>query len=503
MKKILIFSTFAALLSTGCKKYLDVNEDPRTPQLVTAESLLPPMLERITNGIGLDARFTSKYVQNFANPATFDVFEGHGPASPLQGTELWSTMYLRLGKAVDQMIADAEANEKWNYGGIAKALRAWGWQTCTDHFGEMILKEAWIDDKYIFNYDTQEEIYAEVEKNCMEALEYFRKPTTKPILPSSDIMFAGNKDRWIRFTYGILARNAHHISNKASYDPAKVIEYCDSSLRSNADNAAIDHLGTITANSNAMGALRANYNSYIQSSTILKMLNGYHRSVSVVDPRINSMLVKSADGNFYGADPTFGDLNALPATNVKRIPNIQGATVGTNANRYLFQSTTRMPIMTYFEIQFMKAEAAFKASNPTLAYNAYREGVDKAIDFVNVYGAVPVTAPEKTAYLASASVAQTSGDLRLSDIMSQKYIALWGWNFEETWVDLRRYDYDTLVFRGYTIPVLERLNINNGGKLVQRFKPQNTEFLYNVAALTALGAFSADYHTKEMWFTQP
>lgn len=507
MKKIIAI-IFCAAVVVGCKKYIDVNEDPRTPQLTTAESLLPNMQASMGNAIGLDARYTSKYIQNFGSPTALDFFEGHGPASALQGTELWSTMYLRLGKAVDQMIFDAESNQKWYYAGIGKALRAWGWQTSTDHFGEMILKQAWQDDRYIFDYDTQPEIYEEVKKNCMEALEYFNRPSEKVILPASDYMFYGQKARWVKFVYGILARNANHISNKATYSPAQVIKYCDSSLAGNEDNANIEYISTITGNAHPMGALRANFANYVQSSVILNLLNGYHRGVTVVDPRITNMLVKSGDGNYYGAVPTFGDPNTAnvgtpPVVNPKRIPNIQGAVTGTNANRYLFKDPIKWPIMTYSEIQFIKAEAAFKANQPAVALAAYTEGISKSIDFVNIYGATAITPAQKTAYMTSAAVAQSADNLRLSDIMSQKYIALWGWGFDQTWVDLRRYDYDTTVFKAYVIPPSDRLALDNKGKLVQRFKPQNTEFLYNVKALQALGAYEADYHTKKMWFTQP
>jgi Starch-binding associating with outer membrane len=507
MKKIIIAILFTTCL-LGCKKYLDVNEDPKTPQVVTAESLLPHMLTSTGNNLAFDARYTSRYIQNFGTSAASNISEAHDTPFP-GGGDLWLNHYLKLGKAVDQMIFDAEQNEKWNYAGIGKALRAWSWQTCTDHYGEMILKEAWVDNKYIFNYDSQQEIYDEVKKNCFEALAFFAKSSPKVILPSSDQMYGGDKNKWIKFVYGILARNAHNLANKAGYDPLKVIEYCDLSLGSNADNAAIEYLSTIAGNAHFFGFLRANLTTTVQSSTILRMLNGYHRNVSVVDPRIAVMLVKSVDGNYYGAEATFGDPNAAAtvAPNVNRkIPTVQGVTIGNGANRYLFKDPVKWPIMSYSEIQFIKSEAALKANDLSKAYDAYKKGIDANIDFVNSYitaPAVAVTAAQKTSFMASASVAQTQGDLRLSDIMCQKYIALWGWGFEQTWTDMRRHHYDTAVYKGYTIPDITRLPANNAGQLAYRFKPQTTEFSYNVAALQAIGAFNPNYHTKEMWFSLP
>lgn len=510
MKKYtVLYITMLLFTIAGCRKYLDVNEDPRTPQLTTAETLLPHMQSAMGNAVGLDGRYTGKYVQYWVNNAANDGVEGHASAG---GTEMWTMHYTKLGLALNQMENDATLKEKWYYVGVAKAIRAWSWQLCTDHFGEMILKQAWEADRYVFDYDSQEEIYKEVEKLCLEALDNFNKESTKPILLSSDFIFKGNKDRWVKFVYGILAINANHLSNKSTYDPAKVIEYANKSLADNNDNARIQYNGTTVGTAPAttsdvfiLGPKRQNITSlsYVQSSVILNMLNGYHRGVSVVDPRIGNMMQKSADGNYYGAIPTFGDPNATPATNTKRIPSVIGGFAAPWPGRYLFRDTITFPIMTYSQIQFIKAEAALKSGQTGVAYTAYKEGIDKSMDFVSGLGSSTISATAKTTYLGSAAVAQTDADLTIKDIMCQKYIALWGWGFEETWADLRRYNYDTTVFKGYVIPEPNKLSSSNDGLLVQRYRPQTTEYSYNVKALEAIGATRDNYHTDKMWFVKP
>jgi hypothetical protein len=213
------------------------------------------------------------------------------------------------------------------------------------------------------------------------------------------------------------------------------------------------------------------------------------------------MLQKSADGNYYGAIPTNGDPNP-GTTNTKRIPAVIGGFAAPWPGRYLFRDTVNFPIMTYSQMQFIKAEAALKSGKPDVAYLAYKNGITQSIDFVGSLGTA-ITPTQKSDYLASAAVAQNQGALTLSDVMCQKYIAQWGWGFEETWADLRRYDYDTTIFKGYVIPDASRLSNGNNGKLVQRYRPQNTEYLYNAESLQRIGATSADYHTKKMWFIKP
>ena len=101
------------------------------------------------------------------------------------------------------------------------------------------------------------------------------------------------------------------------------------------------------------------------------------------------------------------------------------------------------------------------------------------------------------------------GSLTLSQIMSQKYIALWGWGFNEAWMDMRRYHYtDTdpvsgqQIFIGFTPPT--NLYPDNGGKLVQRIRPRyNSEYVWNQVGLQPIGGLDPAYHTVALWVIQP
>jgi hypothetical protein len=113
------------------------------------------------------------------------------------------------------------------------------------------------------------------------------------------------------------------------------------------------------------------------------------------------------------------------------------------------------------------------------------------------------------AYLASPNVKQNANELTLSDILLQKYIALWAWGWEETWVDLRRYHYTdidattgTQVYKGFTLPT--NFFPDNNGKPAYRVRPRyNSEYVWNVDALTQIGGFNPDFHTYECWFSKP
>jgi hypothetical protein len=183
--------------------------------------------------------------------------------------------------------------------------------------------------------------------------------------------------------------------------------------------------------------------------------------------------------------------------------------------RYLFDDKAKVPAMTYAELQFIKAEAAYRRGDRATALTAYRNGVSAHIDFVNARNLdasqtpTQITATEKAAFLASPEIIPSAGALTLTHIMSQKYIALWMWGHNELWMDMRRYHYTDIdlasgkqVYPNFAPPT--NLYPDNGGKVVQRIRPRyNSEYVWNRAGLDVIGGLALDYHTKPMWIIQP
>jgi hypothetical protein len=122
-----------------------------------------------------------------------------------------------------------------------------------------------------------------------------------------------------------------------------------------------------------------------------------------------------------------------------------------------------------------------------------------------------MTPATKAAFLANTKVVPSSADsLRMTHIMLQKYLALFGYGAIETWTDIRRFHYtdfeesgDRQVYVDFIPPSGVDLFTNNNQKWVYRARPRyNSEYLYNIAELQRLGGLDLDYHTKEQWFSQ-
>lgn len=521
MKKIYALILVVLISATGCEKYLDVNTNPNAPQEVSANLYLAPMLHWMVTAPQYEGRFIGRYTQNWylatTSLSTWDRM-GYDPSSD-NGAEQWRDVYWTLGQNLVDMNTKAEAEQRWDLLGVGQILKAWGWQVLTDTHGEIIVKEAIDQSKFTFNYDSQEYAYQEVQKLLTAAIANLQKTdgaVNQAYLAKTDKIYNGDRAKWIKLAYGMLALNLNHYSNKAAYKPAEVVAAVDKSFSSNADDALLTYPNTQNDDINFWGRSRGNITSYRQTLFALNLMNG-NQFGGVDDPRKSRMLSPSPDGQYRGLDVNvigFGALNASQQpNNFHGYPTSGGLQL---PGRYIFDDKAKIPLMTYSQMQFIKAEAAYRMGDKATALTAYKNGISSHIDFVNARNSdngqtpVQITAAEKNAFLASPEIVPaTAAGLTLSHIMSQKYIAQWGWGHNETWMDMRRYHYTDVdpasgkqVFMGFTPPT--NLYVDNGGKVAQRIRPRyNSEYVWNRASLEVIGGLSLDYHTKPLWITQP
>jgi len=507
------------ITSVSCDDFLDVNENPNAPQTVSPNLYLPQMLHSMATSAQIDGRFVGRYTQQWMIPATAPTNwdrMGYDLAPSDNGGQLWRDVYYVLGQNLVDMINKAEAEERWDLLGVGYALKAWGWQQVTDMHGEIIVKEAFDQSKLTFNYDSQEFAYTEIQRLLGLAIDNLKRTdgaVNQAYLGRTDRVYNGDRTKWLKFAYGLLALNLNHYSNKSSYKPAEVIAAVDQAFASNADDALLLYPGTINDDRNYLGWTRDNIRSYRQTQFVVGLMNG--TQFGATDPRMSRMLSPSPDGVYRGLDPQVALFGAL--TTAQQPNNFFGyaGIAGGGPARYIFDDKSRMPIMTYSQLQFIKAEAAYRVGNTATALQAYTNGISSHIDFVNARnldaGQSPtqITAAEKAAFLASPTIVPGAANLTLTQIMSQKYIAQWAWGHVEIWTDLRRYGYTGLdprgaqqVFPGFVPPA--NLFPDNGGKLVQRMRARyNSEYVWNRAGLEPIGGLLTDFHTKPMWIIQP
>ncbi len=515
----------AALTSTACESFLDVNDNPNSPETVSANLYLPPMLHWMFMSPQWDGRFVGRYTQQWTLPHTSGVTPntwdrmGYDRGSD-NGAQQWRDVYWSLGQNLVDMIRIAEAQQRWDILGLGYLMKGWGWLVLTDLHGEIIVKEAIDPTKFSFNYDTQEFAYQEAIRLLDAAIKNLQRSdggVDVSYMAVGDKVFNGDRFRWLKVAYGFKALALNHFSNKGSlYRPADVIAAVDQSLTSNADDALFPYpaISTDNADRNFWGRTRNNITSYRQTEFIVGLMDGTQFG-GAVDPRMTRMLVPAADGVYRGVNPQEGFVGVPTSQRPYNFFGFDGTGGLGVPGRYMFDDKAKLPLITYAQLQFVKAEAALKMGNQALARQAYLNGVSSHIDFVNARNAevgnatiTPISASEKAAFLASPHIAPAT--ITLSHIMSQKFIAQWAWGHNEVWMDMRRYNYTgmdpvsgTQVFRGFVVPAGGKLDADNNGLAVQRIRPRyNSEYVWNRDGLDKVGGLALDYHTKPLWITQ-
>ncbi len=513
-------------LPVACKDYLDVNTNPNAPQTVAPNLYLAPMVHWLATSPQFDGRFVGHFTQEWYSSST-----GFSPGSTWgkmgydgasdNGAQQWRDVYWTFGQNLVDMMTKAEAEQRWDLLGIGYVLKAWGWQVLTDTHGEIIIKEAIDPTRFSFDYDDQQFAYGEVQRLLGLAITNLQRTdgnVDQAYVGKTDKMYGGDRRKWLKFAYGLLALNLNHYTNKATYNADSVIATVDRSFTGNVDDAlfAYPAASTDLADYNFVARTRNNITLYRQTQFVVNLMNGTQFG-GAVDPRMSRMLVLDSAGTTYrGLDVNVSGFGPLTAAQQPR--NFFGYT-GSNGlglpGRYIFDDKSKMPVMTYSQLQFVKAEAALRKGDAATALAAYTNGISTHIDFVNAryaelgQASAQISATEKAAFLANPAIVPAAGALTLSHIMSQKYIVQWGWGHNELWMDMRRYHYTQLdptggvqVFRGFTPP--SPVFADNGGNLVYRIRPRyNSEYVWNVPALTAIGGLDPAYHTKRLWITEP
>jgi hypothetical protein len=556
IKKIAIVGLLGTILLNSCAKKLDdayLNPNASTKQPV--EVMFPAMIGTMVGnshasansyGIAGDIINVSRYIQYWNNytkttaengGTQFDQMGGV-TASGTSMINTWSMFYWTHGPNINRIIEWGSEEQKWDFVGAAFVLRAWGWLETTNEYGDIIVSEAFNPSQLQFNYDDQSLAYDSARSAALKALTFLNRtdgnmnPTN--FAASDFYLNKGDLNKWKKFAYGVLARSYAYLNNKTTYSADSVIKYATLSCTTNADNIVATFQNTaISGTKNYFGSTRGNVNSantgLRQSKFIADLMTGANPSAftGAFDPRTPYLLRENPNGTYKGYSPSFSALinPVLPlGDSSQSFMGTPYQTVGylnPEQGRYIFRDAAPFPVMTASEMQFILAEALLRKGDQNGAKTAYTNAISLNIDMlaslypVNIPAGKEITFANKTVYLSNPGIIPL-GNITLTHIMLQKYIALYGWGAQETWVDMRRYHYDKdldpatgqPVYANFKVPTGADLNSlfgNNNGKPVTRIRPSyNSEYIYNIPALTKVGAYPPgnDYHTKEMWFSQ-
>ncbi len=446
LKKYSLF-LLVLIVMPACENLLDINSDPGriAPDQVTMPALLAPGIQFTSRSFFAAGSYGNLYTQYLA---------GHGAQAanidsynPYGFDDLWQSAYLNALpnlKALEKMAMEKNSSA---YLGIAKLLIAANLQLSTDVFGAIPYAEAFQGAAQLNpRYDSQEEIYTVHLKNLLDnAIAELEKPapslaTLRP--GTDDLIYGGTLAKWLQAAYSLRARYYLHLSEK---NPAFLQNAMEDARKGISDKTGASDLDLKypgdANNSNPWFGFLSGTATRTQKpgAYLINNMNGSLVGLypGVVDPRL----------------PKYAD-NAGAATYVGRISGANdaqspGVNVDLTTNTWLGARSAPIQMLTYYETQFILAEAAFRTNDMPAAYAAYLEGIRGSLKKSGV------SDTDAAVYLSNPLIAKGAANLTLSDIMVQKYIAMY--LQLETWTDLRRYEYDPNIYLNLSQPLVNRL----------------------------------------------
>lgn len=429
-KRYTLLAATALFLATasGCQDYFDLNSNPNLVDNPPLSSLLSTTTQKMAYSSQRVANFTSYFVQYLANPGA------GGSTDTYQNTDYtgtWDYIYFAMADLYD-MKKKAQEQGASEYVGVADAMLAYHLSLITDTFGAAPFSKAFDGSSLTPAYDSEEMLYQTIMSLLNESLTELAKPDSKlKLLASNDLIHGGSTAAWTKTAQALRARALNKISKMSSYSATAVLDAVSKSYTSNADDAQMSSYllrspWATVARNNAQLVL----DGWL-SAQLVNQLNG--KTYSTVDPRLQKITDPTVTGTYVGTINGQGNVGA---------PNTVKDEVYISLNSPLTGDASPLLIVTFAEMKFVEAEAAFRSGDKARAYAAYLAGIKANMD---KYG---VAAAARNAYIANPIVSVGADALTLDLIFKEKYVATY--LNPEAWNDARRYDYK---YKGFTLPL--------------------------------------------------
>lgn len=301
--KYLILVCIVILGLTSCKKWLDVNTDPDSPnnQSVLIENRLPWIEHFYMYSSGVaNYRTACQAGVYYSIAGTQNTFTTTWQCSSGNSTTPYQTWFVAVSSNIPDMYNSAQKKGAYHYMAAADVFEALGFMQMLDIYGEMPFKEAATGNPSP-KPDNGKTIYYGCMDKLNEAISLFSKTqeTGAPALAVGDYMNKGDVDKWIKLCWGLKARYMLKLSKKSDLYNADSILYCLSKgPQSNADNTVVPAFNNSTVTDFLLGdpvVTNGNFN-YAAYGSNQRISQYYYnlltnmRGSGVTDPRMTKIV---------------------------------------------------------------------------------------------------------------------------------------------------------------------------------------------------------------------
>nr|WP_295865082.1 SusD/RagB family nutrient-binding outer membrane lipoprotein [uncultured Chitinophaga sp.] len=422
--RTLAFMGCAVLLTTGCKKFLDINDDPNNPLTVNESLMLSPVeiatASQVMGGAGNSNINTIAYwMQHLSLNQQAPNLESYYITN-VDANNAWGyTFYTTIFQNLQVMMNQAAAAKRYQYVAIGKTLFAYNLAVTTDLWNNIPYSEAFRMPQVTKpKYDSQESVYKVIQQMLDSALYYIEQPPSKVAPEGDDYIYNGDMDQWKKLVYTLKARYYLRLTKAPGHTAAKQADDALAALAkgfgSNADNALVSYPGTGGGSNPWYFITGAASGGVVLGQSFVDSLK------SRQDPRLPIIATKNKAGQYVGRN-----VNDAPVPDPEMLSTVNTFYAGPAANVYL---------LTYSEALFLKAEATFIKQGAAAAEPIYQEAIAAHMSMLGVQPAA------QQAYIATRPALTAANAIQ--HIISEKYIA----NFlsPETYNDWRRTGYPQL-----------------------------------------------------------
>jgi len=542
MKKQISILLLTLFVLTACQKQL-LRQDELLQKRDAIESATPNLL---LSSIIQQTAFAYQYEGGAGNrtlSCTVQYMQGNRSSDDnihKSFTRPKSDLYGITGpiKLVQASIADVHKLGLKNYEGIFLIFKTLLWSTATDLYGDIYYTEGLRgQDGILFpKFDEQKSIYPALIQDLKDAVQLL-STGTEAIDKSSDILYAGDKTKWIKFANSLRLRLLMRASKNLAGAASEIAAVAALPLMSSvADNASIPYLaGDRTYNwPMSYDDYSGNFMIYRPSKTLvdsLKVLNDNRLKVWVAPiekpwtnvPADNGTTVSTTDPNGFNYGSTWeyidrskSGIKTAASFIVDSLTLYAGYTAGMYENVLAANGSWDFPttIFNYKvskfskllnekshpllkacmlqadEVQFLLAEAAVMGYITTNAETYYKNGVTLANSEWGVTIASNYFSNPKAAFPNAGSTSQ-----KLAKIALQKWLG----NFlmgVEAYADHRRTRLPAFELNGELVNGLHPFPL--------RFRYPETELANNAANYQSVIAKldKGDTEFSKMWLIQ-
>jgi hypothetical protein len=417
---------------SGCKKFLDTNENPNLSPGASINLLLPSAQAAIAHVIGNPFQiYGGIWAQFWTQNPTSSQYRSLDQYS-VTTTDFdrpWRMIYSDALQDLEEIMTLANGKPQFDqYRAVALLMKAYAFQVATDAFGDVPLTAANDPENTNPAYNSQQLVYDSIFSYVNRAIDLV--DVDAEVHPGSDdLIFQGDMEQWLRFANTFKLRAYLRLSEVDATKAATGIATLDGADFLEED-AQVEY-STIGGNQNPLfseilGLSRVQ--NLVASETVAKYMTQNK------DPRADIFFSRYVNAA-TGIDSIIGIPQGSFRTNT-RVVSFPSPAVGANA-RNDQSANAPVKLMSAAESYFLQAEAVVRGwlDVGTPASELFEQGIRASFASYDVEGV--------ETYLSSSPAAQFpgGGEAQIEAIITQKWLAMTGNQGFEAWTEWRRTGY--------------------------------------------------------------